>query len=63
MKLTLQSLPSHLQTQLLPVYWISSDEPTLIDAACAPIRARASENGYTERHIFHIESASFLCGG
>jgi len=57
-KLSLDSLGSHLSQTLLPIYLISGDEPLLVSEAGDAIRARARSNGFTERQVFFIERAA-----
>ena len=55
MRLRAESLAEHLSRPLLPVYWVSGDEPFQIDEACKQIRRAAQAQGYTERQVFHAE--------
>lgn len=58
MKLTLDSLPSHLEQRLLPAYLVSGDEPLLAGEAADAIRARARAAGFTEREVHFLERSS-----
>ncbi|HEY1891290.1 MAG TPA: hypothetical protein VGG63_12830, partial [Steroidobacteraceae bacterium] len=58
MKLTADSLPSHLEQRLLPAYLISGDEPLLSGEAADAIRARARADGFTEREVHFLERGS-----
>src|SRR5688572_2542126 len=57
MKLNVDSLASHLEQRLLPAYLISGDEPLLVGEAADAIRARARDEGFTERETHFIERA------
>ena len=58
MKLTSDSLATHLAQRLLPAYLISGDEPLLAGEAADAIRARARAAGFSEREVHFIERAS-----
>ena len=58
MKLTSDSLATHLAQRLLPAYLISGDEPLLGGEAADAIRARARTAGFSEREVHFIERAS-----
>jgi len=55
LELSPDSLSSHLQQQLLPVYLISGDEPLLVGEAADAVRARARKAGFTEREVYFME--------
>ena len=55
MKLSPDSLPRHLERQLLPVYLVSGDEPLLATEAADAIRARARALGFTERDVHVLD--------
>lgn len=58
LKLTPDSLDTHLAQKLLPAYLISGDEPLLAAEAADAIRARARAVGFTEREVHFIERAA-----
>ena len=58
MKLTSDSLATHLAERLLPVYLVSGDEPLLAAEAADAVRARARGAGFTEREVHFIERAA-----
>ena len=58
MKLTSDSLATHLAQRLLPAYLISGDEPLLTGEAADAVRARARAAGFSEREVHFIERAS-----
>ena len=58
MKLTAESLTTHLADRLLPAYLVSGDEPLLAGEAADAIRARARAAGYSEREVHFIERAA-----
>ena len=55
MKLTADSLPSHLNRELMPAYLVAGDEPLLAGEAADAIRHKARQSGYTERQVFFVE--------
>lgn len=58
LKLTPDSLSSHLERQLLPAYLVSGDEPLLTGEAADAIRVRARAMGFTERDVHFLERGS-----
>ena len=58
MKLTSDSLATHLGERLLPAYLVSGDEPLLAAEAADAVRARARQAGFTEREVHFIERAA-----
>lgn len=58
MKLTSDTLGTHLEQQLLPAYLISGDEPLLTGEAADAVRARARAAGFTERETHFLERGS-----
>jgi DNA polymerase III subunit delta len=58
LKLTPESLTTHLADHLLPAYLVSGDEPLLSGEAADAIRARARAAGFSEREVHFIERAS-----
>lgn len=55
MKLQLERLQDSLQRGVAPLYWLSGDEPLLLQEAAASVRAAAREHGFTEREVFDVE--------
>lgn len=58
MKLTPDSLTTHLRERLLPAYLVSGDEPLLAGEAADAVRSAARAAGFTERNVHFIERAS-----
>jgi len=58
LKLTPDSLATHLRERLLPAYLISDDEPLLAGEAADAVRERARTAGFTEREVHFIERAA-----
>jgi len=58
MKLNSDSLQTHLEQKLLPVYLVSGDEPLLTGEAADAVRARARADGFTERESHFLERGS-----
>lgn len=56
MRLRYEQLASHLQQGLRPLYLISGDEPLQLKEAADAIRARAREQGFSEREVLHVEA-------
>ncbi|MEJ2439064.1 MAG: DNA polymerase III subunit delta [Gammaproteobacteria bacterium] len=55
MRLRFESLAGHVQKPLLPIYWISGDEPFQLDEACRLLRQAAQQQGYSERQVYHVD--------
>ena len=55
MKVKTELLVAHLRERLLPVYLISGDDPLLTGEAVDAVRARARENGFTERDVHFMD--------
>jgi len=55
MKLYPDKLDAHLRQELLPVYFISGDEPLQLGESADAVRRAAREQGFTEREIMHVE--------
>jgi DNA polymerase-3 subunit delta len=55
LKFNSDTLPAHLEQQLLPAYLISGDEPLLVAEATDAVRARARASGFTERETHFME--------
>jgi DNA polymerase-3 subunit delta len=58
LKLTVDSLATHLRERLLPAYLISGDEPLLGGEVADAVRARARAAGFSEREVHFIERAA-----
>ena len=58
LKLTPDSLITHLEQHLLPAYLVSGDEPLLSGEAADAIRARARAAGFTEREVHFLDRGS-----
>jgi len=55
LKFNSDTLLTHLEQQLLPVYLISGDEPLLTAEATDAVRAKARAAGFTERETHFME--------
>ncbi len=55
MKLALERLEGALEGELAPLYWLSGDEPLLLQEAAASVRAAARAAGFGEREVFDVE--------
>jgi len=58
LKLTSDSLATHLAQRQLPAYLISGDEPLLSGEAADAVRERARAAGFSERDVHFVERAS-----
>ena len=58
MKLTADTLATHLGQRLLGAYLISGDDPLLTGEAADAVRARARAAGFTEREVHFLERGS-----
>ncbi|MGV6816236.1 MAG: DNA polymerase III subunit delta [Thiotrichales bacterium] len=56
MKLSSYQLESHLRKSLFPVYLLAGDEPLQMQECADLIRQTATEQGFTERQVMHVES-------
>jgi len=54
-RLRVEQLPSALRT-LAPVYFISGDEPLLVQECCDSVRKAASSQGFSERELYHTDA-------
>jgi DNA polymerase III subunit delta len=57
-KLTPDSLTTHLRERLLPAYLICGDEPLIAGEAADAVRERARAAGFSEREVHFIERAA-----
>ncbi len=57
MKIKLEQLSKTLSIHNLPLYWLSGDEPLLMQEAADLIRSQYKENGYTEREILNVDKS------
>ena len=57
MKIKLEQLSRTLSIHNLPLYWLSGDEPLLMQEAADLIRSQYKENGYTEREILNVDKS------
>lgn len=58
LKLRPEDLANHLAGPLRPVYLLVGEDPLLVTEASDAIRARAREQGFTEREVFQIQRPS-----
>src|SRR6056297_2163877 len=54
-KISADQLKAHLKERILPLYFVTGDEPLLVAEALDAIRARAREQGYTDREVLTAE--------
>lgn len=55
MQIKADSISRELQRQLLPVYFVSGEEPLQIQETCDAIRATCREQGVTERDVLDVD--------
>jgi len=51
-----EQLGARLKQGLAPIYFVSGDEPLLVQEACDAIRAAARQAGCSEREVHHVEA-------
>ncbi len=56
MQIKPEQLNGHLAKGMAPIYFVSGDEPLLVQEACDVIRAAARQAGCTEREVHHVEA-------
>jgi DNA polymerase-3 subunit delta len=56
MRLRPDQLTKHLQQPLAPVYYLSGDEPLLMQEYSDAIRQAFRDQGFSEREVLHVES-------
>ncbi|MGB1203168.1 MAG: DNA polymerase III subunit delta, partial [Alloalcanivorax venustensis] len=56
MRLRVEQLAKHLQSDLLPVYLVAGDEPLQQDECLDALRAAARQKGFDERHRFSADT-------
>jgi DNA polymerase-3 subunit delta len=57
MKIKPEQLSRTLASSNLPLYWLSGDEPLLMNEAADLIRSQYRENGYTEREVLTVDKS------
>ena len=62
-----EQLPAHLERELRPIYLLHGDEPLLVLEAADAIRAKARQQGYSEREVLtvlpHFDWGQLLAAG
>jgi len=56
MKIYPDQLARHVQNGLAKIYIVSGNESLLVSESCDILRAKAKEQGFTERTILHVET-------
>lgn len=56
MQIKPEQLSAQLKKGLAPLYFVSGDEPLLLQEACDVIRVAARQVGCTEREVHHVET-------
>ncbi|MGI9282538.1 MAG: DNA polymerase III subunit delta [Endozoicomonas sp.] len=57
MKIRPDQLGAQLKRQLSTVYIVSGDEPLQVSECCDQIRKQARKQGFTERHVYHVDNS------
>ncbi|KEQ19267.1 DNA polymerase III subunit delta [Endozoicomonas numazuensis] len=57
MKIRPDQLGAQLKRQLSSVYIVSGDEPLQVSECCDQIRQQARKQGFTERHVYHVDNS------
>src|SRR5690625_5733563 len=52
-----EQLDANLRKGLTPIYWVSGDEPLLVQEACDTIRQAAQGAGFSERELYHADAS------
>lgn len=55
MQIKPEQLKAHLAKSVAPLYFVSGDEPLLVQESCDLIRAAARKSGCNEREVHHVE--------
>ena len=55
MRIRFEQLQNELQKKVLPLYFVSGDEPLLVQEALDAISAAAKQQGYSERKVLHVD--------
>ncbi len=56
MKLYPEQLDEHLKRKLLPIYFLSGDEPLQLTEAADAVRQAAKAQGYPDRELFYADA-------
>lgn len=56
-KVNPEQLPQQLKGGLKPVYWVSGDEPLLVQEACDTLRQHFRQAGFSEREVYHTNTS------
>lgn len=57
MKIKPEQLTRTLASNSLPLYWLSGDEPLLMQESADLIRASYRDNGFSEREVFNVDKS------
>ncbi|MDF2940691.1 MAG: holA [Gammaproteobacteria bacterium] len=57
MKINDSALARQLSSSLLPAYWVSGDEPLLVQESVDLIHKRFKQEGFNEKQILHVDSS------
>lgn len=56
MQLAVEQVADHLKRQLLPVYWVTGDEPLQVMETAELIQAAALKHGFSERQLLTVDA-------
>ncbi|WP_020560882.1 DNA polymerase III subunit delta [Thiofilum flexile] len=56
MQLAVEQVADHLARQLLPIYWVTGDEPLQVMETAELIQAKAREQGFIERQLLSVDA-------
>jgi DNA polymerase-3 subunit delta len=56
MQLAVEQVADHLNRQLLPVYWVTGDEPLQVMETAESIQAAAQKQGFSERQLLTVDA-------
>lgn len=57
MKIKPEQLSRTLNNDELPLYWLTGDEPLLMQEAADAIRKHYKEKGFAEREVFNVDKS------
>lgn len=55
-RINAEQLQNHCNSPLLPVYFITGDEPLLVQESCDMLRQAARTQGFSERELYHTDA-------
>lgn len=56
-KLRPEQLSRELTKNIAPIYWVSGDEPLVVQECSDDIRSAAKQQGFSERELYHVDNS------